>query len=57
MFQINDTVVYGAQGVCRIEEISKREMAGKAMEYYVLKPVYAVSCGLFLFQGHGRSDL
>ena len=39
MFQINDTVVYGAQGVCRIEEISKREMAGKAMEYYVLKPV------------------
>ena len=48
MFQINDTVVYGAQGVCRIEEISKREMAGKAMEYYVLKPVYDSNSTLFV---------
>ena len=48
MFQINDTVVYGAQGVCRIEEISKREMAGKAMDYYVLKPVYDSNSTLFV---------
>lgn len=48
MFRINDTVVYGAQGVCRIEGITKREMGGRSMEYYVLKPVYDSSSTLFV---------
>lgn len=37
---INDTVIYGAEGVCRIVGISKKNLTGTSKEYYVLKPVY-----------------
>ena len=40
MFQVGDTVLYGAEGVCTIEEIAIREFAGQEREYYVLKPVH-----------------
>lgn len=39
MFQINDTVVYGVNGVCKIENITTKEFMGTSKEYYVLKPV------------------
>ena len=39
LFQINDTVVYGVHGVCRIEDITMKEFMGTSKEYYVLKPV------------------
>lgn len=39
MFQANDTILYGAQGVCQVEGITKRDFGGSAMEYYVLKPI------------------
>ena len=38
MFQVNDVVVYGAQGVCRIDGIQKQKMDGVIKEYFVLKP-------------------
>ena len=40
MFQINDTVIYGTQGACKISEIMQKKFAGKPMKYYVLKPIY-----------------
>ena len=40
MFQINDTVLYGAQGVCRITEITRRAVDGRQIDYYVLKPLF-----------------
>lgn len=39
MFQINDTVTYGTNGVCKIENITMKEFMGTIKEYYVLKPV------------------
>ena len=39
MFQINDTVMYGNAGVCRIVDIRPESFAGERKTYYVLKPV------------------
>ncbi len=39
MFQINDTVVYGLHGVCKIGDIVMKEFMGTEKEFYVLKPV------------------
>lgn len=38
MFEINDVVVYGAQGVCRIVGIDQQKINGAIKEYFVLKP-------------------
>ena len=40
MFQINDTVLYGSDGVCKITGMMDKEFGGKRSTYYVLKPVY-----------------
>ena len=40
MFQVNDTILYGADGVCVIREIAKRTFSGRTQEYYVLEPIY-----------------
>jgi CarD family transcriptional regulator len=48
MFKVNDAVVYGAQGVCRIAEISERNLCGQPIEYYVLKPVYDDRATIFV---------
>jgi len=39
MFQIDDTVVYGSQGVCRVSQITEQKLAGKTMKYYILTPL------------------
>ena len=39
MFSINDVVVYGAQGVCRIVDMEDKLVSGKKRTYFVLKPV------------------
>lgn len=38
MFQINDVVVYGAQGVCQIVGTEERRVDGANKTYYILKP-------------------
>ena len=38
MFQVNDVVVYGSQGVCKIVSIDKQRVDGVIKEYFVLKP-------------------
>lgn len=40
MFNVNDTVLYGAAGVCVISDIEKRTVCGKNHSYYVLNSVY-----------------
>ena len=39
MYNINDIVMYGAAGICRINAIEKRNFSGKELEYYVLKHI------------------
>ena len=38
MFQINDVVVYGSQGVCQIVDIEEKKIDGAKRAYFVLKP-------------------
>lgn len=39
MFQVNDVIVYGTQGVCRIVGTEEKVMSGVKRCYYILKPV------------------
>jgi len=39
MFQVNDVIIYGAQGVCKIADVEEKSVGGKKKTYFVLKPV------------------
>ena len=40
MYKIEDVVVYGLHGVCRITEITEKEFAGESHLYYTMHPVF-----------------
>lgn len=39
MFQVNDVIIYGSQGVCKIEGIEEKTIGGVKKKYFVLKPI------------------
>jgi len=39
MFQVNDVIIYGVQGVCKIAGTEVKTVSGKKKTYFVLKPV------------------
>ena len=39
MFQVNDVIIYGSQGVCEIVGIEEKTISGTKKEYYILKPL------------------
>ena len=47
-YKVNDTILYGTHGVCRITEISERQFHDECREYYVLKPIYDDKATLFV---------
>ena len=48
LFQINDMVLYSIYGICKIIDITKRDLCGKPMEYYVLQQIYDNKSMLFI---------
>lgn len=40
MFQLNDVLVYGNNGVFRLEDIRNESIMGKTMTYYILEPIF-----------------
>ena len=48
MFSVGQTVLYGTNGVCKIEDITVKTVGKVKMEYYVLKPVGSESSTLFV---------
>ncbi|MCD8025415.1 MAG: CarD family transcriptional regulator [Clostridiales bacterium] len=48
MFDTNQIVLYGSNGVCKIIEITTKKVGGNSIEYYVLKPVYSDTSTLFV---------
>ena len=48
MYSINDTVLYGADGVCTITDIVEKNMLGTARLFYELHPVSRRDTVLFL---------
>lgn len=47
MFQVNDTIMYGTQGICTIVDITEKDFMGVKKEYYVLKPMNDKAATLF----------
>ena len=43
MFKINDTVVYGTDGVCTVVDVAEKEFNGTVGKYFVLKPHFGAS--------------
>lgn len=48
MFQVNDKVLYGSNGVCELVDIDERDCGGRMVEYYILKPIYAANSTVFV---------
>lgn len=48
MFAVNDIVLYGSNGTCKIEEITFKNIGTMNMEYYVLKPLCSETSTLFV---------
>lgn len=42
-FKSSDTVIYGGQGVCTLQEICEKDFGGEAKTYYVLRPAFSGS--------------
>ena len=39
MFQVNDVIIYGSHGVCKITAIEEKSISGVKKAYFVLKPI------------------
>ena len=48
MYKVGEVVLYGANGVCEITEITTKTIGKNSVEYYVLKPVCSDSSTLFV---------
>ena len=48
MFSKDDIVMYASQGVCKITDITTKEVCGQKIEYYVLKPIYSDTALLYI---------
>ncbi len=51
-YQINDTVFYGTNGVCRISAIEQLSFNSEPDDYYILRPVYNASSTIFVPLGN-----
>ncbi len=47
MFKVNDTIMYGTQGICKITEITTKDFMGTKKEYYVLRPIHDAAATLY----------
>lgn len=47
-YKVGDTVLYGSDGVCHIDEISERRIGSETLSYYVLKPVFDAKSTVFV---------
>lgn len=48
MFKLNDVVIYGTQGVCRITGTEEKELMGAKKEFWVLKPIEKENATFFV---------
>lgn len=48
MYAVDDVIVYGLHGVCRIKEIGTKNFAGNEQLYYTLVPVFDERSTFFL---------
>lgn len=56
MFKVNDTIMYGTQGICKIVEIAEKDFMGAKKEYYVLKPINDAGATLFAPKNNAKIE-
>lgn len=39
-YNINDIVLYGAEGICTVSEIKEQKIGSEVHKYYILKPIF-----------------
>ena len=55
MYNVNDLVLYSSYGVCKIADITEKDLYGEKVEYYVLKPVNDKKSTYFVPVNHAAS--
>ena len=53
MFHVGEVILYGAEGVFRVDEIAPKKIGKTVTEYYVLRSLYRSSNILYIPVGHG----
>lgn len=48
MFELNDILVYGNNGVCKVCDIRKEKFSGTPTMYYILSPVFGTQSTLYV---------
>ncbi len=48
MFKVDETILYGTDGVCRIADMIQKNIDGKNKDFYVLRPIYDSSATIFV---------
>lgn len=48
MLETNTFVVYGANGICRVDGIREEAFNGKKQEYFVLKPINSEGATIYV---------
>ncbi len=48
MFNVGDIIVYGAQGICKIDRCETKQIGRQTADYYVLKPLYNENTAVFV---------
>jgi len=48
VFSADEVIIYGGYSVCKIAEITQKELNGKMVDYYVLKPVFNSGSTVFV---------
>lgn len=48
MFKLGDIIVYGAQGICKIDSCETKQVGKNCAEYFVLKPIFNDNTALFV---------
>ena len=48
MFNIGDVIIYGAQGICKIDGFEVKKVLKDEVKYYVLKPIFNDNTAVFV---------
>ena len=54
MYKVNDVVIYGTSGVCKILDICQKSFAGTVSNYYILKPLLQNGTTVFIPTDNSR---
>lgn len=48
MFNVNDTILYGTHGICKIVDITEQKFNGSTNKYYILQPLHNASSTIYV---------